>query len=117
MMISLIVASALSAAPALPPIKPVQIKPPPAKLPITGLPPAKILPNLCLYAYRVSTPSAECQALVDQGLGFFYSYVWMESARSFETATVRDPECAVAWWGLSRALERWGRGDSTAALK
>src|SRR5262249_45682709 len=22
----------------------------------------------------------------------------------FETATLRDPECALAWWGLSRAL-------------
>src|SRR5437762_10941201 len=87
------------------------------KLPITGLAPAKIFPNLCLYKYRVSTSSPQCQAYVDQGLGFFYSYVWMESARSFETATKCDPNCALAWWGLSRACERWGRGDANAALK
>lgn len=87
------------------------------KLPLSGLAPAKLFPNLCRYHYRVSTSSTDCQALVDQGLGFYYSYVWMEAARSFETALQFDPECAFAYWGLSRALEKWGKGDHTAALK
>ncbi len=86
-------------------------------LPLSNLPPAKLIPNLCVLRYRVSTTSPECQALVDQGLGYFYSYVWMEAARSFETATRRDPDCALAWWCLSRALEHYGRRDqSTEAL-
>jgi Tfp pilus assembly protein PilF len=88
-----------------------------AKLPLTGLPPAKVLPDLCLLKYRVSTTSPQCQALFDQGLGFFYSYVWMEAARSFETAARHDPDCALAWWGLSRALERWGKNNHTQALQ
>lgn len=91
--------------------------PPEMKLTHSGLAPAKIVPNLCLLRYRVSTDSQECQALFDQGLGYFYSYVWMEAARSFETATQRDPNCAMAWWGLSRALERWGRGKHLEPLK
>lgn len=86
------------------------------KLPLTGLPPSRILPNLCVLQYRVSTTSPECQAFFDQGLGFFYSYVWMEAARSFETAVKHDPECALAWWGLSRALERWGKNNHNDAL-
>ncbi len=86
------------------------------RLPLSGLAPSKIVPDLCLVRYRVSTSSPECQAFFDQGLGYFYSYVWMEAARSFETATQYDPHCALAWWGLSRALERWGRGDATRAL-
>jgi tetratricopeptide (TPR) repeat protein len=86
----------------------------PNKLPLTGLTPAKILPDLCLLKYRVTTTSPECQALVDQGLGFFYSYVWMEAARSFETAVKHDPDCALAWWGLSRALERWGKANAVS---
>src|SRR5215813_11745916 len=89
---------------------------PDAKMPLSGLSPAKIAPDLCLLRYRVSTQSPECQAYFDQGLGYFYSYVWMEAARSFETATRHDPDCALAWWGLSRALERWGRGDHAKAL-
>lgn len=89
----------------------------PAKLPLSGLPPAKMLSNLCVLEYRVSTVSPECQALFNQGLGFLYSYVWMEAARSFETAALRDPNCALAWWGLSRALEHWGKGNANDALK
>src|SRR5437764_10762183 len=91
-------------------------KPAPAKLPLSGLPPAKVLPNLCLVEYRVSTAVPECQALFNQGLGFLYSYVWMEAARSFETAARHDPDCALVWWGLSRALEHWGKGNANQAL-
>ena len=93
------------------------VKPPPKTLPMTNLAPAKLMPNLCLYKYRVSTSSAKCQAFFDQGLGFYYSYVWMEAARCFETAAHYDPDCAMAWWGLSRAIERWGRGQHAPALK
>jgi hypothetical protein len=82
-----------------------------SRLPVTGLPPARYVPGLCMLHYRVSTASPECQAFFDQGLGYWYSYVWMESARCFETAAQCDPDCALAWWGLSRALERWDRGD------
>jgi tetratricopeptide (TPR) repeat protein len=92
-------------------------KPADGKLALSGLAPSKIAPDLCMLRYRVGTQSSECQAYFDQGLGYFYSYVWMEAARSFETATRHDPECALAWWGLSRALERWGKNEaSTKAL-
>jgi Tfp pilus assembly protein PilF len=91
-------------------------KPAPTKMPMTGLAPAKRVPDLCLVRYRISTTSPEAQAFFDQGLGYFYSYVWMEAARSFETALQHDPDCPLAWWGLSRGLEKWGRGDATKAL-
>jgi tetratricopeptide (TPR) repeat protein len=87
-----------------------------SSMPQTGLAPARYVPDLCLVRYRISTTSPECQAFFDQGLGYFYSYVWMESARCFETALQHDPDCALAWWGLSRALEHWTRGDANQAL-
>jgi hypothetical protein len=105
-------ATAADGTPALP-LKPLAVK----KLPMTGLAPAKYVPDLCGVRYRVSTASPECQAFFDQALGYFYSYVWMEAARCFETAAGYDPDCALAWWGLSRALERWGQGDANAALQ
>lgn len=89
--------------------------PEPSPLPITGLSPSKIHPNLCVYHYSVGTTSPECQAHCDQGFGYFYSYVWMEAARSFETALQHDPDCALAWLGLYRALDKWGKGGSPAA--
>src|ERR1700732_4412910 len=90
---------------------------PAVKMAMTGLAPAKLVPGLCVLHYRVTTSSRECQAFFDQGLGYFYSYVWMEAARSFETATRHDPDCALAWWGLNRALERWGGRNATRALQ
>jgi tetratricopeptide (TPR) repeat protein len=87
-----------------------------AQLPMTRLAPAKLVPDLCLLRYPVSTTSPTCQAYFDQALGYFYSYVWLEASRSFETALQHDPNCAMAWWGLSRAAERSGRGDATKAL-
>jgi hypothetical protein len=101
-----------AARPPVPAFKPLKT----ARLPLSGLAPSKYVPDLCLVRYRVSTASPECQAFFDQGLGYLYSYVWMEAARAFETAAEYDPNCALAWWGLGRALERWGRGDATRAL-
>lgn len=88
-------------------------------LPLSGLSPAQQQKDLCALSYRISTQSEPCQKMFDQGLGYFYSYVWTESARSFETAVKHDPECAIAWWGLSRALQQWGAKSSKAndALK
>ena len=77
------------------------------KLALCGLAPAKLIPNLCVVKYRISTASPQCQAYFDQGLGYFYSYVWMEAARSFETAARYDPDCPMVWWALSRALEQY----------
>lgn len=82
-------------------------------MPLTGLAPSKLVPNLCLLKYPISTSSGQCQQLCDQGLGFYYSYVWLESARSFETALKYDPDCAMAWLGLYKALEKWGSGAKT----
>jgi len=74
------------------------------KLPLSGQPPAKAVPNLCLLRYRISTSSPECQTFFNQGLAWFYSYVYGQAAQAFETAVLHDPDCAMAWWGLSRAL-------------
>jgi tetratricopeptide (TPR) repeat protein len=90
-------------------------EPPRDTLPLTGLAPSKLFPDLCKLQYRVTTRSADCQRYCDQGLGFYYSYVWIEAARSFETALRHDPDCAMAWLGLHRSLEKWGGGKTPGA--
>ena len=85
----------------------------PAKLPLSGQAPAKLVPNLCLLRYRISTDSTKCQAFFDQGLAYFYSYVYDAAAQSFETAVLHDPDCAMAWWGLSRAFDRSNKPEMT----
>jgi tetratricopeptide (TPR) repeat protein len=85
------------------------------KLPLSGLAPAKMHAGpLCVLRYPVTTRSPECQAFCDQGLGYFNSYVYLEAVRSYETATRLDPECALAWLGLCRSLERWHSKDALA---
>ncbi len=83
----------------------------PAKLPLSGAPPAKLYPDICLLHYAISTASPKCQAFFDQGLAFHYSYDYGDAARAFETAAHFDPECALSWWGLARALERSNKRD------
>ncbi len=83
------------------------------KMPLTGLAAAKPMFDACVYKYPVGTTNPQCQAFVDQGLGMYYSYVWMEAARAFETALQHDPECVYAWLMLSRSLEKWGKPGVT----
>lgn len=87
------------------------------RMPFTKLHPSVYDPNLCAYRYRVGTDNDDCQRFVDQALGYLYSYVWIDAARAAETATKHDPNCAMAWLTLHRAMEKWGRGDNVAALK
>jgi pentatricopeptide repeat protein len=88
-------------------------------LPLSRLTTARLQPGICLLSYRISTHSDDCQKFFDQGLGYYYSYAWHEAARSFETAAKHDPQSAMAWWGLSRALKQWGSRANRAndALK
>jgi len=81
-------------------------------MPLTRLSPAKLVPNICVYRYAVGTSSMACQQHCDQAFGYAYSYVWMEAARSFETALRHDPECAHAWLGLHLALTKWGKNTA-----
>src|SRR5438477_10924311 len=76
------------------------------RMPRTKLRPTVYVPDLCVYRYRVGTQSADCQRFVDQALGYYYSYVWIEAARSAETAIRDDPDCAYAWLVLHKGLEK-----------
>ena len=79
------------------------------KLELCELAPAKYWPGLCLYQYPISCKNPQSQELFNQGLGYLYSYVWMEAARSMETATKLEPDCPMLWWGLARAFHHWGK--------
>jgi len=87
-----------------------------AKMPLSNLAPAKPMPDACLLRYGVGTANPQCQAFVNQGLGMYYSYVYIESVRCFETALRLDPDCAYAWLMLSRSFEKWGRAAAAPKL-
>jgi tetratricopeptide (TPR) repeat protein len=58
-----------------------------------------------------ATPDA--QAWFDQGLSLYHDFWDYESARAFEQAIRVDPNCAMCYWGLAKALEF--RGNDTPA--
>jgi tetratricopeptide (TPR) repeat protein len=63
------------------------------------------------------TSSKEAQALYDQGLAYLHSYVWIEAARSFNSALRADQNLALAHVGLSVAYTELSRaGDARKAI-
>jgi tetratricopeptide (TPR) repeat protein len=53
------------------------------------------------HHYPVTTASPMAQQYFDQGLVWAYAFNHDEAIRSFEAATVLDPGCAMAWWGIA----------------
>ncbi|WP_417749717.1 redoxin domain-containing protein [Rosistilla oblonga] len=70
--------------------------------------------------FPVTTSSPEAQAFVEQGLGQFYGFWYLEAERSFRQAAQLDPECAMAYWGAAlatRKVERRAKGFIAEAVK
>ncbi len=62
-----------------------------------------MFPGLGSRTRPVTTSSPEAQGYFDQGLSFLYAFNYDEAIRSFQKATELDPDCAMAWWGISIA--------------
>jgi tetratricopeptide (TPR) repeat protein len=67
-------------------------------------PKAPALTGLGDHSLEVTTHLAESQRYFDQGLALSYAFNHAEAARSFREARRRDPNNAMASWGLALAL-------------
>lgn len=65
---------------------------------------APLLEGLGDRTRKVSTADAMAQAYFDQGLNLTYGFNHAEAERSFREAARRDPNLAMAWWGISLVL-------------
>ena len=74
---------------------------PAPELPEVGPPPAMILERLGDHRRAISTDSEEARRWFDQGLALMFGYNFDGAIASFRQATVHDPECAMAWWGIA----------------
>jgi len=54
--------------------------------------------------HPISTASDEAQKVFDQGLAFIYAFNHDEAIHSFKLAAERDPQMAMAYWGIALAL-------------
>jgi tetratricopeptide (TPR) repeat protein len=64
---------------------------------------ARLYPGLGSYQRPVSTNSREAQQWFNQAIQLLYGFNHDEAIRSFHRAADADPDCAMAWWGISYA--------------
>ncbi|WP_375690756.1 hypothetical protein [Pseudooceanicola sp. LIPI14-2-Ac024] len=59
--------------------------------------------DLGTHSFPVTTASAEAQLWFDRGLNWTYGYNHEEAVVCFRAALDRDPDCAMAHWGVAYA--------------
>ena len=57
------------------------------------------------FTKPMSSRNTEAQSFFDQGFQMMYSFAKREAVRSFREAWMRDPDCAICYWGEAWA---WG---------
>jgi tetratricopeptide (TPR) repeat protein len=65
---------------------------------------APMFEGLGPYHRAISTKSDLAQRFFDQGMNFMWGFNLQEAQRSFEAATVADPQCAMCQWGVALSL-------------
>ncbi len=53
------------------------------------------------YTRDITTTSPEAQRWFNQGMQLMYGFNHDEAVRSFEQATLADPQAAMPWWGIA----------------
>ena len=71
------------------------------QLPAIGEAPPMILEKLGNHRRTISTNSEEARKWFDQGLALMFGFNFDGAIASFRQATVHDPNCAMAWWGIA----------------
>jgi tetratricopeptide (TPR) repeat protein len=57
--------------------------------------------DLGSYTRKVSTSSPDAQVWFDRGLNWIFGFNHGEAIKCFQRAIEHDPECAMAYWGVS----------------
>jgi tetratricopeptide (TPR) repeat protein len=59
--------------------------------------------DLGSYSRKITTSSSDAQLWFNRGLNWLYGFNHGEAIKSFQKALEHDPECAMAYWGVSYA--------------
>lgn len=74
-----------------------------AHAPAADAGPPPLFDDLGTWTHPVTTSDPEAQKFFDQGLRLVYAFNHDEAIRAFREAARRDPDCAMAWWGIALA--------------
>ena len=75
---------------------------------------AYLMPNPGNVHFPVTSDHPDVQAMFDQGVGQLHGFWYFEAERSFRQVAAWDPDCAMAYWGMSMA--NMGNGERAAAF-
>ena len=64
---------------------------------------ATLLPGMGNVHFPVTTKSEDAAKFFDQGVGQLHGFWYYEAERSFRQVLKLDPDCAMAYWGLTLA--------------
>ena len=64
---------------------------------------ATLLPSMGNVHFAVTTKSEEAAKFFDQGVAQLHGFWYYEAERSFRQVAAIDPDCAMAYWGMSMA--------------
>ncbi|MGI8601591.1 MAG: redoxin domain-containing protein [Verrucomicrobiales bacterium] len=65
---------------------------------------ADLLPGVAgICSFPVTTKSADAQSFFNQGVAQLHGFWFLEAERSFRQVLAIDPDCTMAFWGISMA--------------
>jgi peroxiredoxin len=64
---------------------------------------AVLMPGMGKVHFTATTNKPDAQPFIDQGVAQLHSFYYFEAERSFRQAAKIDPDCAMAYWGMSMA--------------
>jgi peroxiredoxin/tetratricopeptide (TPR) repeat protein len=67
---------------------------------------ARLLEGTGKIHFPVTDKDPRVQQYIEQGIGQLHGFSYYEAERSFRQAAAIDPECAIAYWGMSLANQR-----------
>ncbi|MGD9719834.1 MAG: hypothetical protein AB7O59_01295 [Pirellulales bacterium] len=67
-------------------------------------PPPALMDNLGSHEHKITCADPLAQQYFNQGLRLMYGFNHAEAIRAFRAASVIDPDCAMAQWGIAIAL-------------
>jgi tetratricopeptide (TPR) repeat protein len=106
---SALLAPAIAAAQAMPPMPGMHMFESPDQLPVP------IRMSGIGNSHIEIKAAFEAQAWFDQGLSLLHDFWDYESAKAFEQGIRVDPNCAMCYWGLAQAMEFRGEQDKIYA--
>src|ERR1700684_3661850 len=53
--------------------------------------------------FPVTSKNPQVQKFIEQGIGQLHGFWYVEAERSFRQAAALDPDCGIAYWGMSVA--------------